>query len=105
MAVCVTFATQTSAPGVEPQTPISRKKGAIQEMSGSQQSVSQSRICPLWGLCLTTSPPPGLLTDLANVKLASWLRSLWESRPMSIVLRRSPVPSFVQHVYPAQQAT
>lgn len=70
-----------------------RKKGPIQEMSGSQQSVFQSRICSLWGLCLTTSPPQGLLTDLANVKLASWLRSLWESRPMSIVLRRSPVRS------------
>lgn len=67
MAVPITFATRTSAPGVEPQTPVSRKKAEIQHMPGSEQSVSQSRIYSVWSLCSSRALPQALLTAPANI--------------------------------------
>lgn len=54
----ITCATQTSAAGVEPQTPVSRNKGEIQAMSGSARLAFQD-LFPLRGSLLNHIPAPG----------------------------------------------
>lgn len=65
----LTCATRPSAAGAESQTPVCGNKGELHVRSGPEKSASQSSICSLWGLCLTTPQLQGLPTAPANAKL------------------------------------
>lgn len=59
MAVAITFATQTSAAGFEPQTPGSRKKAQIKQMPSAQRpaGLPEQDLCPLESV--SPRPHPG----------------------------------------------
>lgn len=96
MAAPLTFATRTSAGGVEPQTPVIRGKRQTQECP-AQSSQSPRQDLSL-SACWVTSRSPNYSS---KHQISLLVAVLQESHPVPDTLRHSYIHSFIQHVPPS----